>query len=63
MSTDVTTDYDGTEYPDAEGRVERGLRGVPDGFQRLWTPHRIAYIEQGRPAAGATSARSARRRR
>jgi ATP adenylyltransferase len=21
------------------------LPGVPDGFQRLWTPHRIAYVE------------------
>lgn len=25
---------DGSTYP-----------GVPDGFQRLWTPHRIAYIQ------------------
>jgi ATP adenylyltransferase len=37
-------DYDGEEYPDVE-RAD-GLAGVPDGFQRLWTPHRIAYIEQ-----------------
>lgn len=22
----------------------RGLAGEPDGFQRLWTPHRMAYI-------------------
>ena len=22
-----------------------GLPGVPDAFQRLWTPHRIAYIQ------------------
>ena len=20
------------------------LPGVPDGFQRLWTPHRLAYV-------------------
>ena len=26
--------------------------GVPDGFARLWTPHRIAYIEQGGGAPG-----------
>ena len=25
--------------------------GVPDGFQRLWTPHRMAYIGgQDRPS-------------
>jgi ATP adenylyltransferase len=25
--------------------------GVPDGFQRLWTPHRMAYIQgEGKPA-------------
>ncbi|WP_318247089.1 HIT family protein [Microbacterium gallinarum] len=23
------------------------LPGVPDGFQRLWTPHRMAYIKAG----------------
>ncbi|MDL9979741.1 HIT family protein [Microbacterium sp. ASV49] len=23
------------------------LAGVPDGFQRLWTPHRMAYIQAG----------------
>lgn len=43
-------DYDGTEYPDVESSV--GLAGMPDGFQRLWTPHRIAYIEQGGGAPG-----------
>lgn len=26
-----------------------GLPGVPDGFQRLWTPHRLAYIESDKP--------------
>jgi ATP adenylyltransferase len=38
-------DYDGTEYSDAES--SREFAGVPDAFQRLWTPHRIAYIESG----------------
>jgi ATP adenylyltransferase len=38
-------DYDGTEYPDAES--SRDFAAVPDAFQRLWTPHRIAYIENG----------------
>lgn len=42
-------DYDGTEYPDAMVEPRGHLAGVPDGFQRLWTPHRIAYIEAGRP--------------
>ncbi|HEX7834356.1 MAG TPA: HIT family hydrolase, partial [Pseudolysinimonas sp.] len=37
--------------------VESGadFAGVPDGFQRLWTPHRLAYIEQGQTAADAGS--------
>lgn len=44
-------DYDGTEYPDVESSAD--FAGVPDGFQRLWTPHRIAYIEGGgRPDDG-----------
>ena len=36
-----------------EGRVTDGLAaaaalpGVPDGFQRLWTPHRMSYIQAG----------------
>lgn len=25
------------------------LAGVPDSFQRLWTPHRMAYIEADKP--------------
>jgi ATP adenylyltransferase len=34
---------------------ERGGAGVPDNFQRLWTPHRMAYIKgEGKPSgAGA----------
>ena len=35
--------------------------GVPDEFQRLWNPHRMAYIDAG-PSRGATTARSARPR-
>ena len=38
-------DYDGTEYASVESSAD--LVGIPDGFQRLWTPHRIAYIEKG----------------
>lgn len=40
----MVRDYDGAEYPDAESAA--AFAGVPDGFARLWTPHRIAYIEQ-----------------
>jgi ATP adenylyltransferase len=43
-------DYDGTEYPHPESSA--GFAAIPDGFQRLWTPHRIAYIEQGPAAPG-----------
>jgi ATP adenylyltransferase len=43
-------DYDGTEYDDVES--SRDFAGIPDGFQRLWTPHRITYIERGGAAPG-----------
>jgi ATP adenylyltransferase len=34
--------------------VEAGdMAGVADGFERLWTPHRIAYIRGERPAKEA----------
>lgn len=29
------------------------LAGVSDGFERLWTPHRIAYIRGERPTRQA----------
>jgi ATP adenylyltransferase len=36
------------EYPgDADATDDFGLAGVPDAFQRLWTPHRMAYIKGG----------------
>jgi len=40
--------------PDATGGGDESLvaaaelPGVPDAFQRLWTPHRMAYISAGR---------------
>ncbi|MEO5533700.1 MAG: HIT domain-containing protein [Pseudolysinimonas sp.] len=46
----MPADYDGTVYRDAE--PSSNFAGIPDGFQRLWTPHRIAYIEKGQPAPG-----------
>lgn len=45
-------DYDGSEYENVE--AASAFAAVPDSFQRLWTPHRIAYIESGQqPAADA----------
>ena len=38
-------DYDGTEFENVESSAS--FAGVPDAFQRLWTPYRIAYIERG----------------
>ena len=38
-------DYDGTEHAEVENSGD--FAAVPDAFQRLWTPHRIAYIETG----------------
>ena len=46
-------DYDGTEFPDDMVESSADFAGIPDGFQRLWTPHRLAYIERGQTAAGA----------
>lgn len=39
--------------PSADSGAESsgGLAGDPDGFGRLWTPHRMAYIQgEGKPA-------------
>ena len=33
------------------GGVPSHLVGVPDEFQRLWTPHRMVYIEHGQQPA------------
>jgi ATP adenylyltransferase len=42
-------DYDGTEYENVESTAD--FASVPDAFQRLWTPHRIAYIQSGQQPA------------
>jgi ATP adenylyltransferase len=47
-------DYDGTEYPDDSVESSADFAAIPDGFRRLWTPHRIAYIEQGPTPSGDT---------
>jgi ATP adenylyltransferase len=39
----------GQEDPGAEAAPQDGT-GIPDGFQRLWMPHRMAYIKgEGKP--------------
>jgi len=35
--------------------VRQGGAGVPDGFQRLWMPHRLAYIKGENKPAGAAA--------
>ncbi len=43
-------DYDaGEDAAASEVRIDDAahLAGVPDEFQRLWTPHRMVYIEKG----------------
>lgn len=41
-------DASGPATTDAELVDAMTLPGVPDEFQRLWTPHRMAYISAGR---------------
>ncbi len=37
----------GSDMSDGDLRAASDLPGVPDEFQRLWTPHRLAYIQNG----------------
>ncbi|WP_167139730.1 HIT domain-containing protein [Diaminobutyricimonas sp. TR449] len=45
MADTPNTDYDGSHYANVE--TSGDFAAVPDAFQRLWTPHRIAYIQHG----------------
>ena len=38
---------------DAELETSSEFAGVPDAFQRLWTPHRMVYIENNKHPNGA----------
>lgn len=42
-----------TEPHDPPLEDERSFAGVPDGFDRLWTPHRMAYVTGERPSEDA----------
>jgi ATP adenylyltransferase len=39
--------YDADEFAGLEVESSNDFAAVPDSFQRLWTPHRIVYIENG----------------
>ncbi|MEY4102693.1 MAG: hypothetical protein RIR88_827 [Actinomycetota bacterium] len=41
------SNYGDDEFTDFDVRNSSSLAGVPDEYQRLWTPHRLVYIEQG----------------
>lgn len=48
MSDAAEPDAAADETAEIAGLVDAAtLPGVPDGFQRLWTPHRMAYIKAG----------------
>ena len=41
------TSYERNEFDGVQMDVASDLAGVPDAFQRLWTPHRLVYIQHG----------------
>ena len=43
--------YDADEFAGIERESSRDFAAAPDAFQRLWTPHRVAYIENGQQPA------------
>ena len=44
----MVRDYDGSEYENVESSTN--FAAVPDAFQRMWVPFRIAYIESNHSA-------------
>ncbi len=49
---------DAPDRPEPEPEAQFGV-GVADGIQRLWMPHRMAYIKgEGKPAPGADASDS-----
>lgn len=45
--------YGEGEFDGEDLRAASTFAGVPDEFQRLWTPHRMAYIENGQQPSEA----------
>ena len=39
--------YQPDEFEGVPTDAAADLAGVPDAFQRLWTPHRLVYIQHG----------------
>ncbi|MHB1171656.1 MAG: HIT family protein [Lacisediminihabitans sp.] len=39
--------YEANEFGSAPVEQSSGFAAVPDSFQRLWTPHRLVYIQEG----------------
>ncbi|WP_372419890.1 HIT family protein [Actinotalea solisilvae] len=49
------TDGSREDHPTPAPEAASGLPGVPDGFERLWTPHRMAYVGgQDKPGGPAS---------
>ena len=49
-SRPAAADDAGAGAPDTRVQQEERFARVPDGFERLWTPHRMAYIKTRKPA-------------
>jgi ATP adenylyltransferase len=47
MSEDSSAESVSAEFPGVEARPASSFAADPDAFQRLWTPHRMAYIDGG----------------
>lgn len=47
------------EQPGGPELVRQDGIGVPDHLQRLWTPHRMAYVTGGSAASGGSAAEAA----
>ena len=43
----MTRAYEADEFEGVPTDDAADLAGVPDAFQRLWTPHRLVYIQHG----------------
>ena len=43
----MTRAYQADEFDGVPTDAASDLAGVPDAFQRLWTPHRLVYIQHG----------------